>query len=207
MTVIERKYGIPRSTLSGWFKYIELSETQRIKLMRNSEDGWKKARINANKWHRAQKAARLETAQQQASDIVDRLTLTDDVLDLAFAMLYFGEGAKTNGTTSIANSDPIVLNFVLNVLDRNYKITREMVRCDLHLRADQDPNKLKLYWSEVLGIPIDRFRGCYIDKRTLNKPTYESYKGVCLLYCGSVAIQRKLTNLYNLFCTKVAASK
>ena len=38
MTTIERKYCIARSTLSGWFKEVELSEEQRTRLMKNSQD-------------------------------------------------------------------------------------------------------------------------------------------------------------------------
>lgn len=207
MTVIERTYGIPRSTLSGWFKDIELSEEQRTKLMKNSSDGWQIARTKAHEWHRAQKQLRLDIATKEADEVVKRLPMTNDVLDLAFAMLYFGEGAKTNNTTGIANSDPVILNFVLDVLGHNYDISRSQVRCDLHLRADQDSEASKQYWSEQLSIPLERFKGCYVDKRTINRPTYERYKGVCLIYCGPVAIQRKLTNLYNSFCLRVSQLK
>lgn len=203
MTVIERKFGIPRSTLSGWFKGIPLTEEQRTKLMKNSYDGWKRARVKAHEWHRTQKALRLLTAKQEAIKTLGKIELTDEVLDLAFAMLYLGEGAK-NGTTSLASSDPKILKFVLKVLERNYGVTKDMVRCELHLRADQDPETSKQYWSLELGVPLDRFRGCYIDQRSAGRPTYEHYKGVCVLYCGSVAIQRKLIYLYNLFCEKVA---
>lgn len=47
MTVIERSLGIPRSTLSGWFRNIELTEGQRMQLAKSRADGWKKARQNA----------------------------------------------------------------------------------------------------------------------------------------------------------------
>ena len=38
MTIIERRYGIPRSTLSGWFKDISLTEADRTRLMKNKLD-------------------------------------------------------------------------------------------------------------------------------------------------------------------------
>jgi hypothetical protein len=125
-------------------------------------------------------------------------------LDLAFAMLYFGEGAKT-GSTSLASSDPVILKFVLAVLNRNYAVTNDMVRCDLHLRMDQDANKLKSYWPKQLHIPLERFGYVAFDKRSAGKATYDHYKGVCVIYCGSITIQRKLIYLYTLFCDNVAA--
>ncbi len=203
MTVIERKLGIPRSTLSGWLKDIELTEEQRTSLMRNSSDGWQRARKHAAQTHKEQKALRLLKAKQEALETLDNIPLTQATFDLAFAMLYLGEGSK-NGTTSLASSDPKILNFVLSVLQRNYGIGRDMVKCELHLRADQDSQAMKEYWSEELQVPIGRFRKSYFDQRSAGRPTYEHYKGVCVLYCGSIAIQRKLVYLYTLFCEKIA---
>lgn len=204
MTIIERQLGIPRSTLSGWFKHINLTEEQRTRLMQSGKDGWAKARINAIESHKAQKSVRLLKAKQEALETLNKIELTDEVLDLAFAMLYFGEGAK-NATTSLASSDPTILKFVLVVLKRNYGVSSEMIRCDLHLRMDQDADELKAYWSNQLGIPLERFKYAAFDKRTAGKATYDHYKGVCVLAVGNIAIQRKLIYLYNLFCDKVAA--
>lgn len=203
MTVIERRLGIARSTLSGWFKNIELTEEQRVSLMKNKQDGWAKARLNAVASHRAQKVMRLLHAKQEAMTTLDSIELSPAVLDLAFAMLYFGEGAKS-GVTSIASSDPVILRFVLTVLRLNYQITSDMIRCDLHLRMDQDANVLKQYWSNELKLPIERFKYVAFDKRSSGKPTYDHYHGVCVVSCGNIAIQRKLMYLYNLFCDKVA---
>lgn len=204
MTVIERKLGIPRSTLSGWFKTVEITEEQRLSLMKNRQDGWQKARENAVLRHREQKALRLLKAKEEALKTLDNIELTDEVLDLALAMLYWGEGAKSGGT-SIASSDPIILRFVLMVLKRNYGVTAGMIRCDLHLRMDQDVSKLKEYWAGELDIPLEGFKHAAFDKRSTGKPTYDHYKGVCVISCGQIAIQRKLIYLYTLFCERVAA--
>lgn len=203
LSIIEKKYGIPRSTLSGWFKDISLSEEQRTKLMENSRDGWKKARASAVVWHNKQKLQRLEVAETQAKEVLQRVSLTPEVLDIALAMLYLGEGAKS-GTTSIANSNPTVLRFVLSVLYRNHKVSPKMLRCDLHLRADQNSEELKRYWSKELQLPLENFKYTAYDKRSIGKPTYDNYKGVCVITCHQIAIQRKLIALYNQFCEKVS---
>lgn len=203
MTVIERKLGIPRSTLSGWFRKIELTEEQRTQLLESRADGWAKARKQAVKWHRAQKEIRLQRAAKDAAQTMAAIPMTDEIIELAFAMLYLGEGAKQNAT-SLANSDPHVLRFVVTVLRRNFKVPVEKIRCDLHLRADQDPQQLKLYWSNQLNLPLSCFRYVAVDKRSIDKPTYDHYKGVCLVACGNIAIQRKVVYLYKLFCDKVS---
>lgn len=204
MTVIERKLGIPRSTLSGWFKNIPLTKEQRALLAKSKQDGWTKAHARAAESHRTQKALRLLEAKRAAKKTLEHIELSDEVLDLAFAMLYFNGGARTDAT-SIASSDPKILKFVLYVLKRNYGITPEMIHCNLHLRIDQDGQRLKEYWSEQLNAPLERFTHVAYDKRSSGKPTYDHYKGVCVIICGNIAIQRKLMYLYNLFCEKVAA--
>lgn len=203
MTQIERKLGIPRSTLSGWFKNIELSEVQRLRLMKNKRDGWAKARERAVESHRAMKALRLLHAKKEAESTLGQLDLTDAILDIALAMLYFGEGAKTD-TTAISSSDPRILKFVLFVLRRNYGVDVTKVRFDLHLRMDQDAQAVKEFWATQLKVPYSSFKYVAFDKRTEGRPTYESYRGVCVLNCGNVAIQRKLVYLYTLFCDRVA---
>jgi hypothetical protein len=203
ITTIERKLGIARSTLSGWFKEVQLSESQAERLHRNKVDGWARARVKAAESHRAKKALRLHEAKQSALETLSKIKLDGPLLELALAMLYLGEGAKSN-TSSMASSDPEILKFVLAVLERNHSTPRESVRCELHLRADQSKTEIKKYWSETLHIPITNFKYVYFDQRTAGRPTYDSYKGVCVIYCGSIAIQRKLIYLYKLFCEKVA---
>ena len=202
MTVIERQLGIPRSTLSGWFKSVILTEEQRAQLMKSSQDGWAKARLKAAEAHRSQKELRLSKARAEAVQVLDRIEINEDILDLAFAMLYFGEGAKNN-LTSMGSSDPKMLRFMLAVLRSNYGVTPNMLRCDLHLRMDQNGYELKKYWSRELGVPLSQFKYVAYDRRTEGKKTYSHYKGVCLIACGNIAIQRKLIYLYNLFCDRV----
>ena len=201
---IEGVLGIPRSTLSGWFRDITLSKEQKKILDKN----WKRALISARKkatiWHNEQKEKRLVEAQPQAHTTLRGLSMSSsDILDLALAMLYLGEGFKKSNTTGIGNSDPLILKFFIAVLKKNYALPLEKMKCELHLRADQDPLKMKKYWAKELKIPIKNFTSASIDKRTRGSATYSSYKGVCIVRCGTVSIQRKLLYLSKLFCEGV----
>src|SRR5579864_8104595 len=133
---IEAFLGIPRSTLSGWFKNLEISEEHKSQLMKNKEEAWTRARLKAAESHRAQKALRMLEAERAAKSILEKLDINNpEILDLAFAMLYLGEGAKNN-SSSIASSDPMILKFVIAVLVKNYNSKLNNLFCDLHLRAD-----------------------------------------------------------------------
>ncbi len=201
---IEHRLGIPRSTLSGWFKNIKLSSTQKDKLLQNWKNGLVKARKKAVLWHNAEKQKRLKEAYKQALSTLCHINNDNKyILELALAILYLGEGAKTTDDTSLGNSNPLILKFFLLCLKKIYHVDTCKIRCELHLRADQDPENMKKFWSKKLGLPIQNFKQINIDKRTVGSKTYPHYKGVCALRCGNVAIKRKLMYISQLFCKRV----
>lgn len=200
---IEARLKIPKSTLSGWLKPLKLSDNAKNIIYKN----WKQRLVATRKlaiaWHNLQKSNRLKHAESEALSIVAKVNTKDTVLlDLALAILYLGEGFKIDNT-GMGNSDPMILKFFIAVLSKNYNVPIDKFRCELHLRADQNPNKMKRWWSKELGIPPASFTSPSIDKRTIGSTTYPTYKGVCIVRCGSVAIQRKLMYISKIFCQKV----
>lgn len=205
MNMIENRYGIARSTLSGWFRNVKLTPAQKRKLLKNSRVGLIAARKKAVLWHNEQKRHRLEEARMQALYTLGRInTNNKQILELALAILYLGEGSKTTVETSIGSSDPLILKFFLSCLKTLYNFDVNKIGCELHLRADQNPNKVKNFWAKELKLPLSNFKQTTIDKRTLGSKTFPHYKGVCVLRCGSVAIQRKLLYLSHFFCEQIA---
>jgi len=203
---IESRLGIPRSTLSGWFKDIKLSSEQREKLSGRWKQGLVKARKRAALWHNKQKRMRLEDAERQALSVLAKINSDSAAIqELALAALYMGEGRKRSGDTSLGSSDPLILKFFLAVLKGVYKVDSNKIRCSLYLRADQDDEDLKNFWSSELGLPLSSFVRVYKDKRTAGSKSYSDYKGVCDVRCGGVAIRRKLMSLSRLFCERVSS--
>lgn len=201
---IENSLGVPRSTLSGWFKNVELNKKQKEKILKE----WKKTLAESRKkaviWHNTQKRKRIKEAEKSAEKtLADIDTNNHVVLELSLAILYLGEGSKRNTETAIGSSDPKILKFFLAILKKLYNIDITRVNCELSLRADQNPLKIKRYWAKTLGLSISNFKQTNIDKRTKGVATYPYYKGVCNLRCGNVAIQRKLIFLANSFCEKI----
>lgn len=197
---IERKLGIPRSTLSGWFQNVQLSAGQKKKLHENWKRGLVDARKAAVLWHNEQKNIRLQQAKEHALTTLKSINSHDqNILELALAVLYLGEGNKKTVETAMGNSDPLLLNFFISVLMEVYNFDIKQIRCELGLRADQNPGKMKRYWSRELGLPLSCFKRVNLDKRTEGTKTYSHYKGVCQVRCGNVAMQRRLVYLGNMF--------
>lgn len=201
---VESQLGIPRSTLSGWFKNIKLNKTQKIALNQANMVGLAGARKKAVKWHNDQKNKRVELARSQAKNSLNFINWrAQPVLDLALAMLYLGEGTKTSSTLELGNSNPLVLKFFIQALSVNYQVKKEDFKCELHLRPNQDPVLLIQFWSGELGLPSQNFTSVKIDKRTTGSQQYPDYKGVCIVRCANTAVQRKLFFLSQMFCERV----
>lgn len=208
IVAIEEKLGINRSTLSAWFKNIRLTASQAGKLVANKRKALVGAQAKAAMWHGAQKAQRLIVAQRQATEVLVNLNLDDtNLLDLALAMLYWGEGFKRELGVGMGNADPKMLIFLVHVLKRNYKIANNQLTAQLHLRADQSEEAEIRYWSKILGIPEKNFKWTQFDKRTIGSKTYMNYHGVCTVYCHNVAIQRKLLNISRQFVETISRRK
>jgi hypothetical protein len=205
---IEDRLGIPRSTLSGWFKEVLLTDQQRMTLKEHQNKSLIEARIGAVKWHNAGKANRLTKAFNEASETLSGIDFMDDAtLELALAFLYLGEGAKTQSRTSLGSSDPVIAQFFVESIKRLYRVSPQKIKCRLHLRADQNPDQMKNYWSNLLKIPLVNFGKASFDQRTSGKPTYPDYHGVCQMDCGRVEIQRRLMYIASGFCEQIIKSK
>lgn len=200
---IEKFLGVPRSTLSGWLKNVELTTSQ-YKIL---EEKHKKALIKARKkaviWHNLQKENRFKFAENEAEKTLKKIDNSKETIELALALLYLGEGFKKSPRTGMGNSDPLILKFFLKTMTNIYKMDIHKIRFELHIRADQNPELIKTYWAKELEAPIDRFKSVSIDKRTIRKISYEDYNGVCVIDCGNIAIQRKLVYIGRKFCEKI----
>lgn len=195
---------IPKSTLSGWFKNIKLSKRHKKILEKKHADALVKARNISAAIHRQQKIDRLKYAEIEADKVINSIDLNNtNIAEIALSLLYLGEGFKKSSRTGMGNSDPGILKFFLWAMLNVYKLDINKIRFDLHLRADQNELLIKKYWSEELQVPLKRFTYIVKDKRTKNIVTYPHYKGVCVIDCGNVAIQRKLVYIGRKFCEKI----
>lgn len=201
---IERDLGIPRSTLSGWFKNIQLTKAQKKKLYNR----WKRALVTARQkaviWHHQQKELRIKKAHNEALQTLNKIdTRNNNILELALAMLYLGEGSKSN-LTSMGNTNPLVLRFFIRSMKILFGIDKASIMCDLHLRSNQSAKEAVKYWSRELGLPKTKFI-VMKDKRIAKSKTYPHYKGVCAVRFGRVAIQRRIVHLAEEFSKIVVA--
>ena len=202
LALIESALDVPRSTLHGWCKDIQLTAEQKAVIKCRQLEALAKARLLASEKHRDAKKQRLLAAQLAAAKTMSELPQNNAILELALAMLYWGEGKKSQ-TTALGSSDPEMIAFFVKSLRTLYSVNDASFTCELHLRDDQKPEVEIDFWQSVLHLPRASFKRVFHDKRTNGRNTFADYHGVCLVYCSNIAIQRKLVYLYKLFCDKV----
>lgn len=201
---VEKQLDIPRSTLNGWFKNIHLTERQKAKLHENWLQGLVKAREIAAEVHREGRRKRIETAEKSARDSFENINLKDkNLLKLVLSVFFFAEGFKVAEDTTLGNSDPLCVKAFIKLLMTLYDFDMAKLRIYLHLRADQNPQKEITFWSKELNVKSSQFKIGPVDKRTIGKPTYPNYHGVCVVRYYDVSIKRELLALANIFFNKI----
>lgn len=179
---------IPKSTMSDWCRdlvlegrFLEKLENSKLDSLRSAWDS------NAKK-----RKLYLESLFKKNETINEKL-LDKQVMKLLLAMLFWGEGSKSGGRLTFANSDPNMVKFYLKLLRKAYKTDESKFRCTLQCRADQDVEKLEVFWSNITDIPKNKFYKARIDRRTIGKITKKfDYKGVCVLDYFSADIFNEL---------------
>lgn len=182
---------IPKNTISSWVRDIKLTAEQRTRIKQKEREAGARGRQKAAEWHREQKRARLQAAEDWAAPIAQRASENSDVLMLMAAALWLGEGEKRDDVLAIANSDPRIIKGWLELLRRTFKIDDEKLACQIHISQGMPEPELKEFWSGVTGIPLDRFHKTYVDMR-VKSLRHEGYKGVCRVLYFSAELRRRI---------------
>lgn len=75
--------------------------------------------------------------------------------------LYAGEGSKTTGCVSMANTNPALVRILLRWLRAHFDIDETRLRCKLYLHEGLDLDAATSSWSKLTGIPVEQFRVPY----------------------------------------------
>ena len=108
---------------------------------------------------RLKKEAEIERCRREAEDWVGELSDRD--LAMFSLGLYAGEGSKTDGAVSMANTNPRYLVALLAWLRKEFVLDERRLRVRLYLHDGLDIESASEHWSRVLGIPSTQFRKAY----------------------------------------------
>ncbi len=189
---IQKKYLVPKSTLSFWFSRADRKQDRTRQLAH-----LRIARIASIKAKNRQKASRIKEAEDTARRVATRVPILQEAIGKALlAMLYWAEGGKTDGSMKFTNTDPELILVFISLLRKYYKIDESRFRIGLLVHYYHDRSKTRQFWSEKLQIPTTQFWKIYLKPRSGKKRNYKrNFYGICNLHYSSSAIQRELIAL------------
>jgi AcrR family transcriptional regulator len=140
---IAERLALPKTTVYYWVKDLPLA----------------RPRSNPGQQLGSQ-AVRTKHARLREEAYAEGLASFDDLVREAtfrdFVVLYIAEGYKRNrNTVSISNSDPAVIALSTNWLRR---MSDHQPFIDVQYHADQDPEELRSFWSDVTGVSAEFVR-------------------------------------------------
>ena len=154
---INKLLGVPKGTLSYWFKNIEWSHdiskrntnTSRVK---NSERIKRLNKIRSYKLEKSYQEAKIEATKEYKE-------YKNHPVFIAGLMLYLGEGDKTNANNlvRIANIDFSVLKIFLKFLILFCSVDKNKIRFWVLLYPDLDLKKCEEKWQKELSLNKENF--------------------------------------------------
>lgn len=194
---ISKKLGVPKSTLSDWFKDDAWSQDIKASL---SAKAILESRVRMTNMSRSA-SKRWEIWRQSARDSAVMIfpQLKSDSLFISGIMLYWGEGDRKaeNGAVRLANSDPAMIYIFFRFLKVTLNVPEDKISLWLLLYPDLIDNVQKNFWSKATGVSLEHFKkSIYIMGK---HPTKRLAYGVCNIVVNSRELKEKVLKWIELY--------
>lgn|SRR3989344_423844 len=172
---IRKRINVSKSSLSLWLKDVELKPEHKARLYSK--------RIQflslGSQSQRERRKREVDTIIEDAGkEIV--YPLSAEAHKLMGAALYWAEGSKS-GLCQVTNSDPHLISFIVGWIETMFNIKSKNLKAYLNIYPQQNETKIKKFWSELIGIPVQNFGKSFV------KPSNKGYKKNNLYY-GTIKI-------------------
>lgn len=113
--------------------------------------------------------------------------------------MFWCEGEKdVRSGIRFINSDPVMIQTFLSLLRTSFPIKEEKFRALVHLHGYHDPVEQQRFWSEVTGIPLERFHKPYLKPNT-GRNTRPGYPGCISIRYQDSSLGKALKMIYSEF--------
>ena len=154
---IVKELGVPKSTLSYWFKYISWSRDIKNQNTKEVKKVSTKRIISINEVRKIKSVVKHAEMRREAEKEFEKYK--NDPIFIAGLMLYLGEGDKSikTGHIRICNIDPQVLKIFIRFLIMFCDVSIEKIRFWLLCYPDHDIKKCLNWWSESIKLNKNQF--------------------------------------------------
>jgi len=199
---INKKLGIPKSTLSGWFSNLVLSD--------KAQDRLKKRKGLGTETLIKRNIAQTHTARERANKIrksgiseVSNIKISKEILLIIGVCLYWGEGYKRakhrngrilyNHPIQLTNSDPAMARAFVKFLNEIMEVPLESIKMSLRLYDHINENEALEFWLKATGLPCT----CYQNTTRLVSISSQRKKPYNSLPFGTVELRMNDTERFH----------
>lgn len=168
-TEIQRRLGIPKATLAGWFGDLTLPAAALARVRQRAYQKSVAALLARNRQQTALAQARALGIRRDAASAISALSQRE--LLLVAAALYWAEGHKrpvrrgarevTYHAVSLTNSDPLLIRLFIRFLRECCAVPVPKLKASLRIFPHQSGVRLQRYWQQQTGIPAHNFSRMY----------------------------------------------
>lgn len=181
--------GAAKSTVSIWVRATSLSSKQKQILAARSHtaEAIQKRRRN-----------RLTNEENKRNEIIDSAYqevghVSQHELWLIGTALYWAEGGKTQRMVRFSNGDPEMIKLMMRYFREACDVPEDRFRGHIHIHEHLNTEVAEAYWSEVSGIPRDKFYKTYNKPNISSKGTRTTLPyGVFDIYVADVTLFLKI---------------
>jgi len=177
---IKKVLGVPKSTLSEWLKEFPLRKEKIVELQR---DNLKRNEAKIENFRNAMRSKRDKEDSKTYKKYQNKFSkISEKELFAVGLALYLSEGSKKDYySIALANTDPNLIRFFINWLEKFFDISKERIKISLHLYENMDIDKEKGFWKDKLNIKDFQIYKPWVSKLKEGSFTYrESFRhGTC----------------------------
>ena len=173
-TEISRGLGMSKSTLSTWFRHLELPEETKQKIQSKARAASINALLKINKQQTHFAEERVKTARSKAQKSITKLSQRE--LLLVGISLYWTGGykrpvfhqgkARTYHPISFTSADPQKVKIFLRFLREVCGVPEEKVVVDIRINNNQNEPHLLEFWRKTTNLPFSSFKKSYRSNRS-----------------------------------------
>jgi len=182
---IQKFIPVTKGMLSFWLKDLILSDEEKDKLYSRTSDRRSSGRSKSISTNRNKRLNREIVAFEDAKKLF--VEMQSDPKFLIGIALYWAEGAKKHNVFQFVNSDPDMVVFMFNWIQKYLKIDQIKIKCRLFIHKVSGYENIELFWAGKLGLQTSIFQQTIYKSTGYSVKKNPDYRG-CMRLC--------ITNVY-----------
>lgn len=163
---ITQQTKISKSTISYWCKNLKLTADQHKRIQERKKIAQIKATMASAQIRKLRKYNREQIILDRESKTIGKLSERDRFV--AGISLYMADGTKKGNCVDFTNSDPRIINFMVDWFKEFLLVDNKDIKASLWLHKQLSEPRAITYWSNLTKIPRKNFGKTYFAENKIH---------------------------------------